>query len=139
MWTKSVSKTLKNASKEKVWKLWSDVDNWTKWHDDLDFTKLHGPFETGSYFILKPKGGQKVKIRLLEVIKGRTFTDCTHFIGAKMYDIHEMEEVGDGLKITMTMKVTGPLGFLWRKLVAEKVFADNPKHLQDLAILAKKD
>lgn len=56
-----------------------------------------------------------------------------------MYDIHEMEEFGDILKITMTMKVAGPLGFVWRKLVAEKVFAGNPKHLEDLAKLAKKD
>lgn len=71
MWTKSCSKTFKNVSKEKIWKLWSDVDNWTNWHDDLDYTKLHGPFETGSYFILKPKGGPKVKIRLVEVKRAR--------------------------------------------------------------------
>ena len=50
-----------------------------------------------------------------------------------MYDIHEMHQDPQGLRLTVTLKVTGPLGFLWRKLVAEKIEANLPTLLKNLA------
>jgi len=103
----------------------------------LDYCQLHGKFAVGSYFILKPKGGPAVKVEIIELIKHKKFVDCTRFIGAKMFDIHELEETQNGLQIKNTIQVTGPLSWLWVRLVAKKVSASAPKEIDSLVKLLR--
>ncbi len=138
MWKREHSKIYQNVDKAKAWQLMIDINNWPTWHDDLEYCKLQGAFEVGSYFILKPKGGPKVKIVLTEIEVERKLTDCTHFFGAKMYDIHEFIEHADGLELKNTLIVTGPLKWLWIKLVAQNV-ADSVPHENDTLIKLVQD
>lgn len=138
MWTRVFSKIYPGISKEDVWYLWTQIDNWPQWHGDLDYCKLEGEFAVGSHFWLKPKNMKKpVKILITEVILGKQFTDCTVFWGAKMYDTHALEETPEGLKLTNTLQVTGPLSWLWIKLVAENVAASVPEEMESLVRLCK--
>lgn len=137
MWTKTYSKTFKDIKHEDIWRIWTDVNNWHSWHGDLDYCKLDGEFEVGNYFMLKPKGAKPVKIELIEINKGHSFTDCTSFFGAKMYDTHAMEQTSDGLKLTNTLVVTGPLKWLWIKLVAQNVADTVPDEVEKLVKLAR--
>ena len=138
MWIKTHTIVTKAASKEQMWKLFSDVNNWKNWDSGIDFAQLEGNFEAGNYFILKPKGGPKIKIELVETIKNKTFTDLTRFPLAKMWGVHLFEECSDGLKISTTMKIKGPLAFLWRKLVAEKIVNGLPEEMLVQANAASK-
>lgn len=137
MWIKSHSQVYQNIKKQTIWRLWADVNHYTQWHGDLDYCKLDGEFVVGNYFLLKPKGAPEVKVFITELIENKKFTDCTHFFGAKMYDIHELEETPNGLRITNTLKVTGWLGFLWVKLVAKKVADSVPHEMDSLVKLAR--
>lgn len=137
MWTRTYSKTFKNITKKDIWKLWTDVNNWPTWHGDLDYCTLEGAFAVGNHFMLKPKGIKPVKIMLTEIEEGRKFTDCTSFFGAKMVDIHEMEETSEGLRLTNTLKVTGPLKFLWVNLVAKNIADTIPQEMEALVDLAR--
>lgn len=137
MWTRTYSKTFKNLNKETIWQIWTDVNNWPKWHGDLDYCKLEGAFTVGNHFMLKPKGIKAVKIELTHIENGRKFTDCTPFFGAKMYDTHELEETPDGLRLSNTLVVTGPLKFLWIKLVAQNVADSVPQEMEALVELAR--
>lgn len=137
-WVRSYSKTYQDIKRENVWKLWTDINNWSKFHSDLDYSKLEGAFTKGNHFILKPKGARPVKIEITEVETGHKFTDCTHFPGAKMFDHHEMQEVSDGLRIINTITVTGPLKWIWIKLVARKVANSIPEQMEALAHAARK-
>jgi hypothetical protein len=137
MWIKSFSKIYQNLRKEDVWRVWADVDHYVRWHDDLDYCQLHGKFAVGSYFTLKPKGAPAVKVEIIELIENRKFVDCTRFFGAKMFDIHELEETQEGLKIKNTIQVTGLLSFLWVQLVAKKVAAAAPKETDSLVKLLR--
>ncbi len=92
MWTKSYSRIYQNVKKEDVWRVWADVDRYIRWHDDLDYCRLYGKFAVGNYFMLKPKGAPAVKVEITELIENKKFVDCTKFFGAKMFDIHELEE-----------------------------------------------
>lgn len=130
MWTRSHSITTRAVSKEQMWKLFADVNNWHRWDAGVEFAKLQGAFEKGNHFILRPKGGPNVKIKLVEVVENRRFTDFTRFPLAKMYGDHLLEESADGLKITTTMSVSGVLGFLWIKLVAQKIVDDLPADME---------
>ncbi|MDF2530302.1 MAG: hypothetical protein K0Q57_1182 [Gammaproteobacteria bacterium] len=136
MWIRKHSKIYQNVKKEDAWHICTDINNWPTWHDDLEYCKLEGPFKVGSYFKLKPKGAWPVKIQLIEIEEGRKFTDVTRFFGAKMYDTHEFEETPEGLRLTNILKVTGPLKWLWIKLVAQNVADSVPEENDTLAKLA---
>src|SRR5580658_7509883 len=127
MWTRTYSKVYPGVKKEGVWSLWADVNGWTKWHGDLDYCKLEGDFAVGNHFELKPKGAPAVKIELVEIEKGRRFSDRIRFPGAQMVDTHELEETPEGLRLTNTLVVTGWLKLLWIKLVAQNVADTVPK------------
>jgi hypothetical protein len=137
MWTRGHSKIYEGINKEKIWAIWTDVNNWPSWHGDLDYCKLEGPFAVGSFFMLKPKGAPAVKITLTEIIEGKEFTDCTQFFGAKMYDTHKMEETREGLRLSNKLVVTGPLKWLWIQLVAKKVADSVPEEMEALVNLLR--
>ena len=113
------------------------MNQWPTWHGDLDDCKLNGPFEVGNYFMLKPKGVKAVKIVLTDIDEGKSFTDCTKFFGANMYDTHTMEETPEGVCLTNTLVVTGPLKWLWIKLVAQNVADSVPDKMEALVCLAR--
>ena len=66
----------------------------------------------------------------METVKDKSFLDVTKFPLAKMFDNHTFEETPQGLKITNTISVTGVLGFLWRKIVAQKIVDSLPNDMQ---------
>jgi len=129
MWIRSHSIVTKDATKEQMWKLFTDVNNWHKWDTEIDYAKMDGPFEKGNHFILKPKGGPKVKIELIETTPNRSFTDLTRFPLAKMTGEHRFEDTPEGLRITTTMKVEGILAFLWVKIVAQNIVDGLPAEM----------
>ena len=137
MWTRTYSKTFQDIKREDIWRIWTDVNNWPTWHGDLDYCKLDGDFAVGNYFILKPKSINPVKIMLTEIVDDHHFTDCTSFFGAKMYDTHAMEDTADGLKLTNKLVVTGPLKWLWIKLVAQNVADTVPEEMESLVKRAR--
>jgi len=138
MWTRNHSVVTPEVTKEQIWKLFTDVNNWHSWDEGIEFAKLDGRFEKGNFFVLKPKGGPTVKVKLLATIENEMFLDVTKFPLAKMYDEHKFEETPLGLKITNTITVKGPLGFLWRKIVAEKIVQALPKEMQQQIKAARK-
>lgn len=130
MWTKSHSIVTKEVTKEQMWQLFADVNNWHSWDKSIEFAQLEGVFEKGNHFMFQPKGGPKLKLQIVEAIKNQNFTDLTTFPLAKMYGEHLFEETPEGLKMTTTMKVEGILGFLWRKIVAQKIVDGLPSDMQ---------
>jgi hypothetical protein len=136
MWTRSYSKIYQNINKEDIWGLWVDIDNWPKWHDDLTYCKLYGKFEVGSYFKLKPKMSPAVKIVIIDIKPGVSYTDCTKFPGAKMLDTHSIKETPEGIQISNKIVVTGPLKWLWILLVANYVAKTIPDEIEALVSLA---
>ena len=137
MCQKSYHKVFKDVKAESVWKVWTDINNWHTWNPGIEKCTLNQPFAVGSVFTLKPLGVSAFQIELVAVEEGRLFTDCARFPGAKMYGMHELEETPHGLKLATTMTITGPLGFLWRKIVGEKIVAKTPEQTDALVARAR--
>lgn len=138
MWTKSHSIVTKEVTKQQMWNLFADVNNWHTWDTGIEFAKLEGKFEKGNHFMFQPKGGPKLKIGIVEAIENKNFTDFTKFPLAKMYGEHTFEDTSNGLKITTTMKVEGLLGFLWVKIVAQKIADALPADMREQIKAASK-
>jgi hypothetical protein len=137
MWERTYNKTFQGIKREDIWRIWIDINNWPKWHEDLDYCKLMGDFVVGNYFILKPKKALPVKIFLTEIKEGHSFTDCTTFLGAKMFNTHILKDTPDGIKLTNKLIVTGPLKWLWIKLVAQNVADSVPSEIENLVKIAR--
>ncbi|HEY9258681.1 SRPBCC family protein [Chitinophaga sp.] len=138
MWSQSHTLVTKEATKEQMWKLFADVNNWHTWDNGIEYAKLDGAFEKGNHFLLKPKKGPKIKIELYETIPNKKFVDLTHFPLAKMYGEHTFEDTPEGLKLTVTMTVSGVLGFLWKKIVAQDIVNHLPEEMQNQVRVASK-
>jgi hypothetical protein len=138
MWEKTHSVTVQDLKPAQVWKVWSDISKRTEWDLDMEWMELKGPFEKGAVLHFKPKGGKKLSMQITECIPNQCFTDCFKMPFARMRGIHQMEETPQGLKISTTMKVEGPLGWILRKFVAEKVVAELPLQTAMLIKLARK-
>ena len=121
MWSKTYCKRVRGVQAERVWKLWTDVNQWHTWQSDIEYANLEGEFKVGNTFRLKPKGGPRVSIEIVKVEVGRQFTDLTRFPGARMFGCHEFIAHDDELEIRTTMSIEGFLSFLWKKIVAENV------------------
>lgn len=130
MWTKTYSVVTNEVTAEQMWKLFSDVNNWNSWDKEIEWAKMEGEFVVGNHFIMRPNGGPNVKIKLVETTPNKSFTDFTQFPLAKMFGTHKFETTSDGLKITTTMKMQGILGFLWIKIVAQKIVDGLPNEMQ---------
>ena len=138
MWVKSYSKTYQGVSKEAIWAVWSDLSVRHLWDIDTEWVKFEGSFVQGAIFYMKPKDGPKIKMHISEVIPNEKFTDCFKFPLAKLYGIHTMEQTTGGLQIITSIKVVGMLGWLLRKIVAEKIVLELPGQTDALVALARK-
>ena len=97
------------------------LNQWHTWQDDIDHAILQGEFRDGGTLRFKPKGGPDLTLALTDIRPLAAFTDVTRFPLARMYDTHELLDRDDGVEIRTTIRVEGPLSFLWRKLVAENI------------------
>ncbi|MDI3318559.1 SRPBCC family protein [Pinibacter soli] len=131
MWTKSHTIVTTKATKEQMWKLFENVNGWPTWDNGLEETKLEGKFEAGNQFMLKPKGGPKLTVKLIETLRNQKFTDVTSFPLAKLYDEHIFEETPEGLKVTNKLTMKGLLSFVWIKLVAANMAKSLPQDMQE--------
>ncbi|WP_172380032.1 hypothetical protein [Vibrio sp. Vb339] len=132
MWTKTTSLIVDGLSANKVWKVWADVNQWHTWQGDIEYATLESEFKKGAVLKFKPKGGPKINIELIEVRESSMFMDLTKFPFAKMYDSHELIEHGNQLEIKSTLKIEGPLSWLWKKLVAESIASGMDHQLSQL-------
>lgn len=138
MWQQSYECETHEVTPHQIWQTWSDINNWSDWDEGIEYARTSDAFGVGCVFELKPKGGPKVKIRIVECDVGHSFTDLTQFPLAKMYGRHEMSRGEAGsLRLKTTITVVGPLGFLWRSVVAQKIADDMPADTRKLIVSAK--
>jgi hypothetical protein len=101
------------APADKVWKIWSDTSTWGEWNPNVSSMDLQGPFASGSTAIMNTKAGQHHKMRIVDMQAGRFFALETSVIPGTTFRFNcRIEPVGAESKISQTVEVKGPLGFL---------------------------
>ena len=90
MWIKKFSKFYPNVSKEAIWQAWADIGSWPKWDKELQYCEIKADFIAGTHFFWRLKKGPKVQLTLTKVHENHQFTDCCQFLGAKMFDDHQL-------------------------------------------------
>ncbi|GBF50178.1 hypothetical protein LPTSP4_17020 [Leptospira ryugenii] len=138
MISKSYSYITKEIGAEEIWKVVSNINKWTEWDKTLKFAKIDGEFKAGNFFTIQPTNGPKVKILLVDVKPSEYFKDLTRFPFAKMYGEHFYEQTKEGLKITITMSISGILSSFWNHIVMKDIVSHLPEDIEAQIIEAKK-
>ena len=137
VWERSHTMVAAGLSAEQIWKLFERVDLWSEWDESVEESALEGEFAAGNFFRFKPKGGPRMRIELIRVEAQRRFTDKTRFFLATMTGDHVFEPCAEGLRMTTTMRVTGPLAWLWVKIVAQGIVDSLPNDMRIQAEMAR--
>lgn len=132
MWQQSYSQMVSDVTVEEVWNVWTDVNQWHTWQDDIEFARLDVDFKVGSVFKFKPKGAPTFSIEITEVVENSLFTDLTKLPLAKMYDKHEIISHADCIELKSTIRISGPLAFLWKRLIVKGIVESLPTQTENL-------
>jgi Polyketide cyclase / dehydrase and lipid transport len=126
------------VSADRLFRAKTDIQHWPDWDDELEATAFDAPLAAGSPFMLKPKGGPKVSMRIEEVEAPRRFVDMALLPLAKMRTSTEFLPSADGTRIHIVIEVFGPLAFLWDRIVARKLAADCEQQTRAFIVAAER-
>lgn len=136
MWETSVSQHT-CASKEQIWRLWTDVANWQKWDKDIEWSTLAGDVKVGAKGILKPVGGPQTKFAITTCDYLSVFVNRSNLPLCKMEVIHIISDTATGINVTHTVTMTGFLSFLFAKIMGKNIKQGLPKAVNQLIQLAE--
>lgn len=118
MWSTTSNLEVDGVSAEAVWsRAYADAGSWPHWNDALASADLDGPFEVGSQARVRFRTGLRLRFTLVEVEPERVFTDESRLPGARMGHRHAIEPTGDGVRLTNTIYIAGPMARLWALLL----------------------
>ncbi|TGK00178.1 polyketide cyclase [Leptospira langatensis] len=139
MWKYEYVTEVSGIDAESLWKARADVRNWSKWDSDIEWTRIEGEPVVGKEFLLKPKGGFTCKAIITESEMPFVFGDVTRLPGAKMKFVHFFSQKKNGTEIKVELSITGPLGFLWRKIIGEEQAKGMSEEIRTFSQLVKEE
>ena len=103
-----------DAPPEQVWRLFTDVERWPEMTKSVREVRRtdSGPLQVGSEVIVKQPRLRRARWRVTELKPGHSFTWTTTSGGVSGDGGHIVEAHGQGSKITLTLRVHGPLARL---------------------------
>lgn len=115
-----VHETTTPLSPDRLYLAITDIYRWPEWDGELEATALQAPVRAGARFTLKPKGGPKVSMLVEEADPPHRFTDVALLPLPRMRTSHVFTAAIDGTVVRISIEVSGPLTFLWDRIIARK-------------------
>jgi hypothetical protein len=111
-----------NASPERVWRLWSDVDSWATWNPDVTAAHIDGPFAPGTTGAMTTRSGGTHAIKLVSVDAGRSFSLETSPAPLSTFVFQcDIAPAGGGSSIGQSVSMRGPLGGLFSAMMGKSI------------------
>ena len=122
------------APAAEVWKIWSDMSTWGEWNPNVLTMDWQGGFASGTNGIMNTRAGQHHKMKLVDVVHGRSFALETSVVPGTMFRFNcSMLPAGATTKISQTVEVKGPLGPVLGRLLGPQVSKEFGTLLGNLA------
>lgn len=123
-----------SAAADVIWSIFRDVPAWKTWNAGIERIDIEGPFETGTWFTMKPPGQDPLRSRLIEVRQNACFVDETRLGDLAITVAHRIESPGAGrTRIVYAVEAVGPEA----AAIGPAVASDFPEVLAALAKLAE--
>lgn len=119
-----------------IFERWADVATWPQWNADTEWVRLDGDFTQGGTGVLKPKGGPKVKF-VIEKLTDTEFVDVSRLVGARLTFSHVVTPSADGCLVDIAITMSGPLAWLWNRILGKGLASSVQPDLDALARAAE--
>jgi len=110
----------KNENIEKIWKIWSEVENWNKWDKSIKKSYLNWDFEKWITWYIIPTKWPKIKFILEEVIKNKKFTNVSKLPFCKIKFIHTI----NNWELSHCFEFSWLLSWLFSKILWKQISDD---------------
>jgi Polyketide cyclase / dehydrase and lipid transport len=131
------SHTLKTvAAPERIWEIWTDVENWAQWDTELISADLDGAFVLGAIGRLKPKTGGATKFEISQFNPGNSYTFTIGLPLCSLRVHRYLSDRSDGTYFTHEVSFQGLLAWLFGLLLGRKFQAVLPKVMENVARIA---
>ena len=128
------------AAPEALWRHWSDMATWPQWNDGIETIDVEGPFAVGTVFTMTPPGQEPIRMRLVEIRPGESFTDEMDAGDFVVRTEHRLEPVTAAAGLTRIIyrtEITGEAAGHIGPELGPQITADFPEVLAALAKLAE--
>ena len=126
------------AAPEALWQHWSDMATWPQWNAGIETIDVEGPFAVGTAFTMTPPGDEPIRMRLVEIKPGESFTDEMDAGDFVVRTQHRLEPTATGLtRIVYRTEITGEAAGHIGPELGPQITADFPEVLAALAKLAE--
>ena len=122
------------ATPKALWRHWSDMATWPQWNDGIETIDVEGPFEVGTTFTMTPPADESIRMRLVEIKPGESFTDEMDAGNFVVRTEHRLEPAAGALtRIVYRTEITGEAADHIGPELGPQITADFPEVLAALA------
>ena len=123
-----------SADRGALWRHWADMAAWPQWNDGIETIDVDGPFAVGTTFIMTPPGDEPIRMRLVEIEPGTSFTDEMDAGDFVVRTEHRLEQAAGGLtRIVYRTQITGEAAGHVGPELGPQITADFPEVVAALA------
>jgi hypothetical protein len=127
-----------DIDRDRLFRALADLERWPEWDDDIRAVALEGAPAPGRRFILHLKDGSAVTLTIEAFEPPAVFIDRAKLPLACMLSRHELlPEAGGRTRLRHVITLTGPLAWLWDRLVARKIVEGLPRQTARMAAYAR--
>jgi len=128
-----------DIDRDRLFRALADLKRWPEWDDDIRAVELEGVPAAGSHFTLHLKDGSAVALMVEAIEPPSTFVDQAKLPLARMQSRHELLPAeGGGTRLRHVITLSGPLAWLWDRLVARKIVQGLPRQTERMAAYARR-
>ena len=111
---------------------------WPQWNAGIETIDVEGPFAVGTAFTMTPPEDEPIRMRLVEIKPGESFTDEMDAGDFVVRTEHRLEPAAAGLtRIVYRTEITGEAADHIGPQLGPQITADFPEVLAALAKLAE--
>jgi len=122
------------ASSDRVWAIWSDPSNWGEWNPNVTTMEMASPLKLGAEGVMNTPAGQHHHMKVIDLQPGRSFTLETSVIPlSRFHFVCTVEPAGSKTRISQSVKVVGPMGWLFDPMMGDQIAKDFDGVLDGLA------
>ncbi|NBF05697.1 hypothetical protein GV819_25715 [Pseudomonas sp. Fl5BN2] len=120
------------ANPQQVFGLYQDAAGWAGWDPEVTGASLPDGLNQGATGWLKPRTGPKASIQIVEVSEGRSFSVQSRLPLCRMLFGHSLAPNDQGTVATHWVEFSGPLSFVFRRLIGKSIQASLPNTMRGL-------
>src|SRR6516162_3458904 len=128
-----------DIDRHRLFRALADLKRWPEWDDDIEAVEDEGAPDAGSRFTLRLKDGSAVTLTVAAIEPPSIFVDQAKLPLARMQSRHELLPSEGGVtRLRHVITLSGPLAWLWDRLVARKIVQGLPRQTERMAAYARR-